>query len=105
MTFTKCWCFYTMHSVNDTSPSTHKEIMNFAFVNRSKETAIYPLAVKEIAEAQTKDETLEKLTQLEKCKHYLVENTQVLCKDGKLVIPKELQQHTVDLYHDYLQHP
>ena len=64
MTFTKYWCFYTMHSVNDTSPSTHKDCIVFA--NCSKETAIYPLTVREIAEAQTKDKMLGKLTLLEK---------------------------------------
>ncbi len=38
--------------------------MNFVFANRSKETAIYPLTVREIAEAQIKDNTLENLTLL-----------------------------------------
>ncbi len=65
--------------------------MNFVFVNHSKETAIYPLTVREIAEAQTKDKMLEKLTLLKKYKPQLNENTNVLCKDGKLVIPKEQQ--------------
>ncbi len=30
---------------------------------------------------------------------------EVLCKDGKLVIPKSLQHRTVSWYHHYLQHP
>ena len=34
-----------------------------------------------------------------------MENTHVLCKDGKLVIPKELQKCAVEWYHHYLQHP
>ena len=66
---------------------------------------IYPLTVREIADAQTMDKFLDKLTLLEKYKPQLVEDVQVLCKDGKLVIPKELIQHTVELYHHYLQHP
>ncbi len=53
MIFTKYLCFYAMHAVEDTSPSNHKEIMNFVFANRRKETAIYPLIVRKIAEAQT----------------------------------------------------
>ena len=57
------------------------------------------------AEAQIKNNTLEKLTLLEKYKTQLVEDTQVLCKDGKLVIPKELQKRAVEWYHHYLQHP
>jgi len=35
----------------------------------------------------------------------LVENTKVLCKDGKMVIPTRLQHHAVAWYHHYLQHP
>jgi hypothetical protein len=35
----------------------------------------------------------------------LVEDTQVLCKDGKIVIPKVLQHKAVSWYHHYLQHP
>jgi len=74
MTFTKCWCFYTMHAVEETSPTNHKEIMNFVFTNRSEETAIYPLTVREIAEAQTKEKMLERLTLLEKYKTQLIED-------------------------------
>ncbi len=59
MTFTKCWCFYTMHAVEETSPTNHKDLMSFVFANHSKETAIYPLTVREIAEVQNKDEMLE----------------------------------------------
>ncbi len=55
MKFTKCWCFYTMHSVEDSSPSNYKDLMNFVFANQSKETAIYPFTVRDIAEAQIKD--------------------------------------------------
>jgi hypothetical protein len=35
----------------------------------------------------------------------LVEDAQVLCKDGKIVIPKVLQNCAVSWYHHYLQHP
>ncbi len=35
----------------------------------------------------------------------LVENIKVLCKDGKLGIPKDLQDQAVAWYHHYLQHP
>eukprot|EP00804_Cyclotella_cryptica_P026207 CCRYP_009788-RA/>CCRYP_009788-RA protein AED:0.40 eAED:0.54 QI:0/0/0/1/0/0/2/0/279 len=79
--------------------------MKFVFANRSKENAIYPLTVWEIAAAQHTDKTLDKLSLLEKYKPQLVENVQVLCKDGKLVIRQELQQRAVQWYHHYLQHP
>ncbi len=48
--------------------------MNFVFANRSKETAIYPLTVWEIAEAQTKDTTLNRLMLIEKYKPQLIED-------------------------------
>ncbi len=67
-----------MHAVDNTSPPNHKNLMNFVFANHSKETVIYPLTVQEIAEAQTKDKTLDKLTLLEKYKPQLVEDVQVL---------------------------
>jgi hypothetical protein len=35
----------------------------------------------------------------------LIENTKVLCKDGKLIIPASLQHRAVSWYHHYLQHP
>ena len=35
----------------------------------------------------------------------LVENTKVLCKNGKMVIPTSLQNCAVSWYHHYLQHP
>ena len=35
----------------------------------------------------------------------LIENTKVLCKNGKLVIPTPLQKQVVQWYHHYLQHP
>ncbi len=68
-----------MHTVVNTSPPSHKELMNFVFANCGKETAIYPLAVREIAEAQTKDKILNKLTLIEKYKSQLIEDIQVLC--------------------------
>ena len=35
----------------------------------------------------------------------LVESIEILCKDGKMVIPKALQHRAVSWYHHYLQHP
>eukprot|EP00804_Cyclotella_cryptica_P002628 CCRYP_010433-RA/>CCRYP_010433-RA protein AED:0.34 eAED:0.33 QI:0/-1/0/1/-1/1/1/0/214 len=105
MTFTKCWCHYTVQAVEEPSPSKHSDLKNFVFANRSKENAIYPLTVREIAAAQKTEETLDKLSLLEASKPQLVENVQILSKNGKLVIPQELQQQAVQWYHHYLQHP
>ncbi len=35
----------------------------------------------------------------------LVDNTYVVCKDGRMIIPKPLQRRTVLWYHHYQQHP
>jgi hypothetical protein len=103
MTFTQRWNFYTY-----TAPADHpvyEDSLCFVFANIQEEESIYPLCVSEIAEAQTKDNNLKKLTKLDKYEINLVDDTEVLCKNGKLVIPKSLQQHAVEWYHHYLQHP
>ena len=105
MTFTKCWCHYTMQAPPEESTTNQQHQMNMVFANRSEEDVIYPLTVKEIALAQERDLVLKKLTKMEKYSTHLVENTEVLCKDGKMVIPKVLQRRAVSWYHHYLQHP
>ena len=75
------------------------------FVNCSEEDVIYPLTVKEISLAQERDLVLKKLTKMGKYSTHLVEDAEVLCKDGKMVIPKVLQHRAVSWYHHYLQHP
>ena len=40
-----------------------------------------------------------------KLEETLIKNTYVLCKEGKIVIPKTLQHKAVAWYHHYLQHP
>ena len=76
-----------------------------AFAHHSKEDVIYPLTVKEIALAQERDLVLKKLTKMDKYSTHLVEDTEVLCKDGKMVIPKVFQHRAVSWYQRYLQHP
>eukprot|EP00804_Cyclotella_cryptica_P012055 CCRYP_004494-RA/>CCRYP_004494-RA protein AED:0.47 eAED:0.47 QI:0/-1/0/1/-1/1/1/0/92 len=75
--------------------------MNQVFANRNEEDSIYPLTTREIAEAQQQDESL-----LNKgYSTQLVENIEVLCKEGKMVIPTSLQHRAVAWFHHYLQHP
>ena len=85
------------------TPVEHKEPLNVVFANRSEEDEIYPLTIKEIADKQLADRTLQK--EKDKYKLNLIENTHVLCKNGKIVIPKSLQTRAVKWYHHYLQHP
>ncbi len=79
--------------------------MNLVFVNQSKEYSIYPLTTREIAESQSKNAQLVTLTTQCGYSTEIVENIKVLCKDGKLVIPKDLRDQVVAWYHHYLQHP
>jgi hypothetical protein len=37
--------------------------------------------------------------------HHLIEDTKVLCKNGKIIIPTSLRHRAVSWYHYYLQHP
>ena len=78
--------------------------MNLVFANQNKEDTIYPLTTWEIAEAQQQDSNLKKQAEKEGYSKQLVENIEVLCYKGKMVIPKCLQHHAVAWYH-YLQHP
>ena len=50
MTFSKCWCKYTLTHTNSTNK--HNYSMNSVFANHSEEEEIFPLTVKEIAKAQ-----------------------------------------------------
>jgi hypothetical protein len=104
MTFTKRWCRVDSDT-HTNSAKQHLESMNYVFANRSDDDDIYPITVREIAEEQKKDKTIQALKKEDKYTTQLVENTKVLCKDGKLVIPKSLQHRTISWYHHYLQHP
>jgi hypothetical protein len=72
MTFTKCWCHYTMHAPTEESTHLHQQQMNMVFANRSEEDVIYPLTVKEIAQAQKDDTVLKKLSKTDKYSTQLV---------------------------------
>jgi hypothetical protein len=65
------------------------------FANHSKEEEFFPLTTLEIAEAQKADSTLKhcfrRNTVLDKgLEGRLVDDTYVVCKDGKMIIPKPL---------------
>jgi hypothetical protein len=81
------------------------------FAHHKEEKEIYPLTTKEIAEAQHKDQEQKKyfkknakMPQKDICLQ-LIEDTKVLCKNGKLIIPKSLRHRAVSWYHQNLQHP
>ena len=73
--------------------------------NRSDIEEIYPLTVNEIAEEQIKDKGLQQQKVTSKFEETLIESTYVLCKNGKMILPKTLQHRAIAWYHHYLQHP
>ncbi len=89
MTVSKHWC-------NLGIDTTKLKDLNFAFANHGEEDEIYPLTTIEIAEAQRKDQELKVyykknviMPKKDLCLQ-LIEDTKVLCKNGKLVIPASL---------------
>ena len=69
--------------------------MTLVFANQSEEDAIYPLTTREIALVQQQDSDLNTQAKKEGYSMKLVKNIKVLCKQGKMVIPKSLQRCTV----------
>jgi hypothetical protein len=73
---------------------------NQVFANGSKEEEIFPLTTKEIAGAHKSND---KLKHCFKCNVVigkglevsLIDNTHIVCKEGRMVIPKPLQRCTV----------
>jgi hypothetical protein len=94
----------------DSYTKKHDE-WNLVFAHNEEEDEIYPLTLTEIADAQRKDQELKvyfkkntKMPQKDMGLH-LIEDTKVLCKNGKLMIPTSLRHRAVSWCHHYLQHP
>ncbi len=106
-TFSRLW-----HCYNENNPGneTQECNLNTVFANHIEEEEIFPLTTPEIAEARKADS---KLKHCFKCiivldkglDVRLVDGTYVVCKDGRMIIPKPLQRRAVLWYHHYLQHP
>ena len=79
--------------------------MNLVFANQDGEDAICPLTTRELSAAQKLDTNLNTMTDKYCYTTQLVENTKVLCKDAKMVIPTSQHQCAVAWYHHYLQQP
>jgi hypothetical protein len=100
------------HCYNENNPGneTQECNLNKVFANCSKEEEIFPLTTPEITEVQKANS---KLKHCFRCNSVidkglevrLVDNTYVVCKDGKMIIPKPLQRRAVLWHHHYLQHP
>ncbi len=84
--------------------------LNQVFTNHGKEEEIFPLTTQEIAEAQKADDKrkhcFKRNAVLDKGLDIrLVDNTYMVCKDGRMITPKSLQRRAVLWFHPYLQHP
>ncbi len=85
--------------------------MDLVFAHHEEEDKIYLLTLTEIADAQLKDQELKVFYKKNaKMPHkdigfHLIEDTKVLCKNGKIINSTSLRHRTVSWYHHYLQHP
>ncbi len=105
------WLRVSKHWWNLEIDTNKPKDLSFAFANHGEEDEIYPLTTIEIAKAQHKDQELEVyykknaiIPKKDMCLQ-LIEDTKVLCKNGKLIIPASVQHRVVAWYHHYLQHP
>jgi hypothetical protein len=81
----------------------HEDHMNLVFTNHCEEEDIYPLTLTtlEIAEAEKKDQQLkiylkkDAMSSKKEISLQIIDNTQVLCKNDKLIIPTSLQHRAV----------
>jgi hypothetical protein len=105
LTLSKHWCKV------ETDDTTKHEDFNLVFATHGEEDKIYPLTTIEIAEAQKKDRNLKvyykrnTITPKKGMSFQLIEDTNVRCKEDKMVIPASLQHRAGSWYHHYLQHP
>ncbi len=111
MTVSKILCKLDIDSDYLDSYTDKHDDWNLMFAHHKEEDKIYPLTLTEIADAQRKDQELKiyykkdpKMPQKDICIH-LIEDTKVLCKNGKLITPTSLRHRAVSWYHHYLQHP
>jgi hypothetical protein len=71
------------------------------FAHHKEEDEIHPLTLTEIADAQRKDQTLKVYYKInakipQKVVYFhLIEDTKVLCKNGKIIVPTSLRHRAV----------
>jgi hypothetical protein len=110
-TVSKNWCELDIDSENLDSCTDKHDDWNLLFAHHEEEEENYPLTLTEIADAQRKDQELKAYFKKNaimphkdmRIQH--IEDTKVLCKKGKVIIPTSLRQRAVKWYHHYLQHP
>jgi hypothetical protein len=90
------FCKLGIDSDNLDSYTNKHDDWNFVFAHHEEEEEVYPLTLTEIADAQHKDQDLKayfKKNAIMPQKDigiHLIEDTKVLCKYGKVMIPTSL---------------
>ncbi len=107
MTVLKKWCKLDIDSDNLDSYTDKHDDWNLVFAHHKEEEEVYPLTLTEIADAQHKDHELKAYFKINAIAIMpqkdmgiqLIEDTKVLCKNGKVMIPTSLCQRAVRWYH------
>ncbi len=95
-TFSKNWCELDIDSDNLDSYTDKHDDWNLVFAHHKEEEEVYPLTLPEIADAQRKDHELKAYFKNNAIMPHkdmviqLIEDTKVLYKKGKLMIPTSL---------------
>ncbi len=101
ITVSKNWCKLDIDSDNLDSYTNKHDDWNLVFAHHEEEEEVYPLTLTGIADAQRKDQELKayfKKNAIMPQKDMgvqLIEDTKVLCKNGKVIIPTSLCQWAV----------
>jgi hypothetical protein len=101
MMVSKNWCELDIDTDKLDLYSDKHDDWNLVFEHHKEENEIYPLTTIEMADAQHKEQELKvffkknaKMPQKDICFH-LIEDTKVLCKNGKLITPASLRHRAV----------
>jgi hypothetical protein len=101
MMVSKNWCELDLDADNLDSYTDKHDDWNLVFAHHEEEDKIHPLTLTEIADTQHKDQELkvyykknEKMPQKDICFH-VIEDTKVLCKNNKIIIPTSLRCRAV----------
>jgi hypothetical protein len=101
MMVSKNWCKLDINSDNLDSYTNKHDDWNLMFAHHEEVEEVYPLTLTEIADAQRKDQELKAyfkknaILPQKDMGIQLIEDTKVLCKNGKVIIPISLCQQAV----------
>jgi hypothetical protein len=111
MIVSKKWCKLDIDSDNLDSYTNKHDDWNLVLAHHKEEEEVYPLTLREIADAQRKDQELKayfkknSIMPQKDISIHLIEDPKMLCKNGQVMIPTSLWHRAASWYHHYLQHP